>query len=152
LVALLCKELRPERTLHKALDGIQRKPNGCPTVTLGLHPPVFLRDDVSRHLRPLLALVRVLHLAVHRPFSRISEFGCREYKHLQCAYEQTKRYCNFKSAFFDLADPQTIKNQPDLISQYDFATSNQPFSTSPCHKLTQKRQIRANNVALLARI
>ena len=75
---------------------------------------------------------------VYRPFSRISEFGCREYKHLQCAYEPTIRYINFKSAFFDLADPQTIKNQPDLISQYDFATSNQPFSTSPCHKLTQK--------------
>ena len=33
---------------------------------LGLRPPVFLRDDVSRHLRTFLAFVRVLHLTVHR--------------------------------------------------------------------------------------
>ncbi|MBR6943270.1 MAG: hypothetical protein IKH55_09515, partial [Fibrobacter sp.] len=51
---------------------------------------------------------------VYRPFSRISEFGCREYKHLQCTYEPTIRYSNFKSAFFDLADSQTNKNQLDL--------------------------------------
>ena len=29
-------KLRPERTLHKAFDGIQRKPDGCPTVSLGI--------------------------------------------------------------------------------------------------------------------
>ena len=33
---------------------------------LGFRPAVFLRNDVSRHLRTLLAFVRVLHLAVHR--------------------------------------------------------------------------------------
>ena len=33
---------------------------------LGFHPSVPLGNDVRSHLRTLLALVRVLHLAVHR--------------------------------------------------------------------------------------